>query len=68
MQRKRRQELRELKKALAELEKDPEEEKKWEENMLEARIREWEYISEKEEKYEALSWCSGNDVGDYVVN
>jgi hypothetical protein len=66
-ERKKRQAKREMKKAIDEEMKDANEEKKKEEQKEEDRFQEWKKVNDKEEKYEALSWCWGNQEEDYAL-
>ncbi|KAH7357098.1 heterokaryon incompatibility protein-domain-containing protein [Rhexocercosporidium sp. MPI-PUGE-AT-0058] len=54
-------------KIYCELMEDPDEEQMKEDEAFKERVKSWEEIRKKEVKYEALSWCWGNEEEDYVI-
>ena len=65
--RKKRQAERQMKKVIDEETKDAKEEEEKEKQKEEERFQEWKKVNDKEEKYEALSWCWGNQEEDYAL-
>jgi hypothetical protein len=67
LERKKRQAEREMKMVIDEETKNAAEEKKKEDEFAERRFQEWKEVTVNEEKYEALSWCWGNQDEDYAI-
>ena len=66
-ERKKRQAVREMKQVINEGTKDAADEKAKEKQKEDDRFQAWKKVHANEEKYEALSWCWGNQAEDYAV-